>query len=171
MQQHRSGLRPASASRPRETFSHLQSSTRAPASARARSCRHHYKAFFARTSRSVPVLRFGTLASRFWPLGLSPFTSERLVPAVPCNRLHPLHALSTPVATCSVIRHPAGSSQESFTPLVLTTLDFLTTRPRKVHFRSSLGCAPAQVFLALFLQRSLPWLLTPAAWRCFETCS
>src|ERR1700723_1842118 len=51
-----------------------------------------------------------------------------LVPAVPCNRLHPLHALSTPVATCSVIRPPAGSSQESFTPLVLTTLDFLTTR-------------------------------------------
>jgi hypothetical protein len=71
----------------------------------------------------------------------------------------------TPVATCSVIRHPASSSQESFTPLVLTTLDFLTTRPRKVHFRSSLGRAPAQVFLALFLPRSPPRLLTVAAWR------
>jgi len=51
----------------------------------------------------------------------SPLASRRLVPAVPCDRLHPLHALSTPAATCSVIRHPAGSSQKSFTPLVLTT--------------------------------------------------
>ena len=56
----------------------------------------------------------------------SPLTSERLVPAVPCHRQHPLHALSTPVATCSVTRHPAGSSQENTRPLVLTTLDFLT---------------------------------------------
>ena len=40
-----------------------------------------------------------------------------------------------------------------------------------VHFRSSLGCSPARVFLALFPQRSLPRLLTTAAWRCFETCS
>src|SRR5215469_136660 len=32
----------------------------------------HYRAFIARTSRSVPVLRFGTLASRFWPLVLLP---------------------------------------------------------------------------------------------------
>jgi hypothetical protein len=29
----------------------------------------------------------------------------------------------------------------------------------KVHFRSSLGCTPAQVFLALFLQRTLPTAL------------
>jgi hypothetical protein len=29
-----------------------------------------------------------------------------LVPVVPCNRLHPLHALSTPVATRPVIRLP-----------------------------------------------------------------
>jgi len=34
-----------------------------------------------------------------------------LVPAVPHNRLHPLHALSTPVATRPVIRHLADSSQ------------------------------------------------------------
>jgi len=86
----------------------------------------------------------------------SPFTSERLVPAVPCNRLHPSHALSTPAATRPVIRHLAGLSQMSYTHLVSTTLDFLTTRPRKVHFRSSLGCTPARVFLALFLQRSPP---------------
>src|SRR5262249_44219669 len=37
-----------------------------------------------------------------------------------------------------------------------TTLDFVTTRYRWVHFRSSLGCAPAQVFFALFPQRSPP---------------
>ena len=98
-------------------------------------------------------------ASVLWPCGFTPLTSERLVPAVPCHRQHPLHALSTPVAICSVTRHPADSSQKNTTPLVLTTLDFLTTRHRKVHFRSSLGCTPAQVFLALFLQRTLPTAL------------
>src|ERR1700740_2093090 len=33
-----------------------------------------------------------------------------------------------------ILRDPAGSSQERYTPLVLTTLVFLTTRLRKVHF-------------------------------------
>jgi hypothetical protein len=32
----------------------------------------HYGAFFATASRSAPVLRIGTLASRFSPLGLLP---------------------------------------------------------------------------------------------------
>src|SRR5215469_16240056 len=105
----------------------------------------HYRAFIAPTSRSAPVLRFGTLASRFWPLAPFPLPSERLLPAVPCNRLHPLHASSTPVAVRSVLRHPADLSQESFSPLVSTTLVFLTTRPRQVYFRSSLGCPPARV--------------------------
>src|SRR5215831_15814310 len=73
----------------------------------------------------------------------SPFTSERLVPAVPCNRLHPSHALSTPAVTRPVIRHLTGLSQMGFTHLVSTTLDFLTTRPRRVHFRASLECPPA----------------------------
>jgi hypothetical protein len=41
----------------------------------------------------------------------SPFTSERLVPAVPSDSLHPLHAPSTPVAVRSVIRRPADLSQ------------------------------------------------------------
>src|SRR5882762_3189700 len=35
-----------------------------------------------------------------------PLTSERLVPAVPRNSLHPLHAPSTPVAVRSVISTP-----------------------------------------------------------------
>src|SRR5215472_15393159 len=86
----------------------------------------------------------------------------------PASASRPLYAGRHPL---SFIRHPAGSSQASYTHLVLTTLDFLTTRLRKVHFRSSLGCAPARVFLALFLQRSPPRLLTAAAWRWFEICS
>ena len=76
----------------------------------------------------------------------SPFASERLVPAVPRDSLHPLHAPSTPIAVRSIIRHPADSSQVNHTLLVLTTLEILTTRLRRVHFRSSLGCLPARVF-------------------------
>ena len=76
----------------------------------------------------------------------SPFTSERLVPAVPRNSLHPLHAPSTPIAVRPVIRHPADLSQVNHTLLVSTTLKFLTTRLRRVHFRSSLGRSPARVF-------------------------
>jgi hypothetical protein len=75
----------------------------------------------------------------------SPFASERLVPAVPRDSLHPLHAPSTPIAVRAVIRHPADLSQVNQTLLVSTTLEFLTTRLRRVHFRSSLGCSPARV--------------------------
>src|ERR1700687_1642826 len=57
----------------------------------------------------------------------SPFASERLVPAVPRNSLHPLHAPFTPVAVRSVIRHPADLSQMGITHLVSTTFIFLTT--------------------------------------------
>jgi hypothetical protein len=67
-----------------------------------------------------------------------------LVPAVPRKSLHPTHAPSTPVAVCPVIRHLTDFSQKGFTFLVLTTLSFLTTRLRWVHFRSSFGCPPAQ---------------------------
>jgi hypothetical protein len=80
----------------------------------------------------------------------SPFTSERLVPAVPRDSLHPLHAPSTPIAARSVIRHPADLSQVNHTLLVSTTLEFLTTRLRRVHFRSSLGCSPARVCFSRF---------------------
>jgi hypothetical protein len=64
---------------------------------------------------------------------LSSSASCRFSPAH-CNRLHPLHALSTPATTCSVIRHPAGLSQKNYSPLVLTALDFLTTRPQGFTF-------------------------------------
>src|SRR5271166_5847624 len=55
---------------------------------------------------------------------------RRLVPAVPRKSLHPTHAFSTPAAARPVIRHLASSSQERFSPLVLTTFGFLTTRLR-----------------------------------------
>src|SRR5215831_16132980 len=75
------------------------------------------------------------------------------------------HALSTPAATRPVIRHLAGLSQKSYTPLVSTTLDFLTTRHQKVYFRSSLGRTPARVFLALFLPRSPPTAFDRSSWE------
>src|SRR5258708_19892567 len=91
----------------------------------------------------------------FGRLGFSLNIGAR-VPAVPCNRLHPLHPLSTPVATRPVIRHLADLSQMIMTHLVSTSLEILTTRPRQVYFRPSLGSPPPQVFPALFLHRSPP---------------
>src|SRR6266852_3347120 len=41
---------------------------------------------------------------------------------------------------------------------------FFTTRLRRVHFRSSLGCSPAQGLPRAFPQRSRPRLFTAAAW-------
>src|ERR1035437_5045955 len=84
----------------------------------------------------------------------SPLSSERLVPAVPRNSLHPLHAPSTPVAARPVIRHPTDLSQVGFTHLVSTTFDFLTTRPRRVYFRSSLGCLPARISTRAFFSNA-----------------
>ena len=77
------------------------------------------------------------------PLGFfatcaSPLASKRLVPAVPHESLRQIHAPYTPVAACPVIRPPAGWSQEVKAPLVLTTVLWLTTRLRRVRFRSSL---------------------------------
>jgi hypothetical protein len=77
----------------------------------------------------------------------SPLTSEHWFlqfRAKACIRFTPIHALSTPVAVCPVIRHPTDLSQKRPTPLVSTTFGFSTTRLPRVHFRSSLGCAPAQ---------------------------
>src|SRR5215469_12567344 len=77
----------------------------------------------------------------------------------------------TPVAVRAVIRLLANLSQVNHTRLVLTTFEYLTTRLRRVHFRSSLECTPARVCLALFSQRTPPRLFTAAAWKRFETCS
>src|SRR5206468_9540193 len=58
----------------------------------------------------------------------SPFTSERLVPAVPRESLHPLHAPCTPVAVRPIIRSPTDLSQKVDAPLVLTTSVQFSTR-------------------------------------------
>ena len=94
----------------------------------------------------------------------SPLASKRLVPAVPRKSLHPLHAPSTPVAVCPVIRHLTDLSQKRLTPLVLTTSKsfrrviegFACARLLDAHL---LGIMPQA-----FLQRSRPRLLTAAAW-------
>src|ERR1019366_8972907 len=96
---------------------------------------------------------------------------ERIVRSSPRCPMHPLHAPSTPVAVRSVIRHPADLSQEDHTLLVSTILETLTTRLRRVHFRSSLGCSPARVCSRTFT----PTLTTTAFYRSslewFEICS
>jgi len=86
-----------------------------------------------------------------------------LVPAVPRESLCPTHAPSTPVAARPVIRHPADLSQDDETILVSTTLKFITTRLRRVHFRSSFGHAPARISSERFIRRSPPRLFTAAA--------
>ena len=61
----------------------------------------------------------------------SPLASERLVPAVPHESPDQIHASYTPVAVCPVVRHLTDSSQEMETPLVLTTILWITTRHRR----------------------------------------
>jgi len=67
-----------------------------------------------------------------------------------------------PVAACSVSRLPAGSSQESYAPLVSTTsVPFDTSSA--VRFRSSSRYTPDAVSPRLFPARSPPRLLNAAA--------
>src|ERR1700737_4319711 len=73
---------------------------------------------------------------RFHPVNLR-FNLKCGGRAVPRKSLHPSHAPSTPVAVCPVIRPLTDLSQKRYTPLVLATPSFLTTRLRWVHFRSS----------------------------------
>src|SRR4051794_18538334 len=97
--------------------------------------RPHYSAIIAPTDRSAPHRYSRLVGVATWA---SPLTSERLVPAVPHESLCRLHAPFTPVAACPVIRLPAGLSREMVSLPVLTTILSLTTRLRRVHFRSSL---------------------------------
>ena len=85
-----------------------------------------------------------------------------LVPAVPRECLCPTHAPSTPIAIRPVIRLLTDLSQDDETLLVSATLKFLTTRHRRVHFRSSFGHPPAWVSPKLFIRRSPPRLFTAA---------
>ena len=125
-------MRPASASRPRETFSHLRSSTEHPL-ARGLVRVATIKGLSSLLRVGPPqCFRVGTLSARFSPLELLPWhQSDRLVPAVPRNSLHPLHAPSTPIAVRPVIRHPAGLSQVNHTLLVSTTLTFFNDASSK----------------------------------------
>ena len=99
----------------------------------------------------------------------SPFTSERLVPAVPRESLHPLHALCTPAAVCPVIRHPTNSSQGRRLTLVSAASNLFDASSR-VHLHSSLGCPPAQFSLRAFdpTLTTTPFERSSLDW--FETC-
>ena len=68
---------------------------------------------------------------------------RKLDPAVPRGSLCPTHAPYTPAAIRTVIRLPADLSQRKKAPLILTTFNTLTTRHRRVCFRSSFGHSPA----------------------------
>ena len=78
----------------------------------------------------------------FLPLCFS-LSIDGLVPAVPHKSLCRTHAPYTPAAARPVIRLLAGLSQKTRSPLVLTALDTLTTRPRRVCLRSSFRYSPA----------------------------
>src|ERR1700741_1326660 len=100
----------------------------------------------------------------------SSFASERLVPAVPRNSLHPTHAPSTPVVVRTVIRHPADWSQVGFTLLVSTTLVFFNDAVFEGFTFVCLSDAHLHEFLlALLLQRSRPRPFTAAAWISLES--
>ena len=91
-------------------------------------------------------------------------TSKRLVPAVPCKRLHPTHAPSTPVAVRSVIRLLADLSQEIVAPPVSTT----PTHHNDASSKGSLSFVfrirtCSRSCLELFIRRSPPRLFTAAA--------
>jgi hypothetical protein len=78
----------------------------------------------------------------FLPLCFS-LSIDGLVPAVPHKSLYRTHAPYTPAAARPVIRLLAGLSQKTRSPLVLTALDKLTTRLRRVCLRSSFRYSPA----------------------------
>ena len=90
--------------------------------------------------------------------------SERLVAAVPRKSLHPLHAPSTPVAVCPVIRHLTDLSQKGYTLLVLTTFASLRRVFEGFTFVRLSDAHLHEIDPALLPQRSPPRLFTAAAW-------
>jgi hypothetical protein len=101
-----------------------------------------------------------------FPICASPLSSKRLVPAVPRKSLHPIHALSTPVAICPVIRHPTDFIPEAPHASGFDDIWILNDASSKglLSFVSRLRTC-SRYYLALFLQRSPPWPFTTAAWR------
>src|SRR5215469_10644728 len=93
--------------------------------------------------RSAPVLRVGTLASRFSSLGLLPwhqsdwflqFRAKACIQVTPPLRRSPPAQSSGPDRLIPEGVHAPGFDDACF----------FTTRLRRVHFRSSLGCSPAR---------------------------
>src|SRR3984893_5074332 len=103
----------------------------------------HYRAFDATTGRSVPVPCVGILASRCSPLVLLPWhqgTGSCSSAQKPASASRPLYAgrrLPSHQAPDRLV--PEGLHAPGFDDIC-----FFTTRLRRVHFRSSLGCSPAQ---------------------------
>jgi hypothetical protein len=87
-----------------------------------------------------------------------------LVPAVPRKSLHPLHAPSTPVAVCPVIRHLTDLSQKGYTLLVLTTFASLRRVFEGFTFVRLSDAHLHEIDPALLPQCSPPRLFTAAAW-------
>src|SRR6516225_11876323 len=96
--------------------------------------------------------RYSRLA--VFPAWASPLASERLVPAVPRKSLHPLHAPSTPVAVCPVIRPLTDLSQKGYTLLVSTTFASLRRVSEGFTFVRLSDAYLHEIDLALFPQRS-----------------
>src|SRR3954467_2001109 len=116
------------------------------------------------TGQSAPGRRIGSFGLASSPLVPFPLASKRLVLAIPRKSLCWCHVPYTLVAACPVIRLPAGWSQEIETPLVLTTVLWITPRLRRVHFVRLTNPYLPKVILGLLLQPSRPRLLTAAAW-------
>ena len=121
-------------------------------------------------TRTKPVLLSKSGLTAFGRLCFS-LAISKLVPAVPRRSLCPTHAPYTPVAIRTVIRLPTDLSQEKKAPLVLTTLDTLTTRLRKFAFARLSDTHLPQVMPRTFD----PTLTTAALYRSssdwFETRS
>ena len=129
-----------------------------PSLHRITSLHHYYE-----TVRPSASHRFRSRLTVFTACA-SPLASKRLVPAVPCKRLHPTHAPSTPATARTVIRLLAGLSQEIVAPLVSTT-------PIHHNDASSKGSLSfvfrmrtcSRSCLELLIRRSPPRLFTAAA--------
>ena len=82
-----------------------------------------------------------------------------LVPAVPRESQHPVHAPFTPVAVCPVTRHPTDLSQKRLTPLVLTTSESF----RRVIDGFAFARLPDAHLLGVMPRTFVPTLTTTAS--------
>ena len=94
---------------------------------------------------------------------ISPLSSRRLVPAVPCRSPEQNHATSAPGITCTVTGLPTNLSWESFSfPVLIPSIN-----SRRVNSGSGLFVFlfhTCRIKFRLFPQCSQPLLFTAAAW-------